>query len=254
MEATGNLEVRVGVGAGEGRVLLVTGAGGGLGGALVRGFARAGWRVAAAGHRERPEGIGDEVAGVAGWVLDVTDGEACRRVVAEVEERWGRIDVLVHSAGVAVDRRITSMSEADWDRVMDVNLKGAFLVGRAVLPGMVRRREGLVVNIGSQSGRCGAVGQVNYAAAKAGLVGLSLSLAREMAGAGIRVNVVLPGVMPTKMTAGMSEGAREALVGANLTGRMNRPEDVVALVGLLAEARNVSGQVFAWDSRVARWG
>lgn len=186
--------------------------------------------------------------------MDVTDGEACRRVVAEVEERWGRIDVLVHSAGVAVDRRITSMSEADWDRVMDVNLKGAFLVGRAVLPGMVRRGEGLVVNIGSQSGRCGAVGQVNYAAAKAGLVGLSLSLAREVAGAGIRVNVVLPGVMPTKMTAGMSDGAREALVGANLTGRMNRPEDVVALVGLLAEARNVSGQVFAWDSRIARWG
>jgi 3-oxoacyl-[acyl-carrier protein] reductase len=174
-------------------------------------------------------------------------------VVSNVEARWGRLDLLIHNAGVTADRLLARMSETDWDTVVDVHLKGAFFCCQAVLPAMVRRREGQILNISSFSGRSGAVGQANYAAAKAGLIGLTMSLAREVADFGIRVNAVLPGVLPTRMTATMTGAAREALVGANLLKRMNSLEEVASLVVAVACAQDVSGQIFQWDSRIGRW-
>jgi 3-oxoacyl-[acyl-carrier protein] reductase len=236
----------------ERRVILITGAGGGLGGALVRGFVHAGWRVAAAGHRHLAEGRSEEEA-IFPCVLDVTQRSQCESLVSTLEQRWGRVDMLIHTAGVTADRLLATMRESDWDSVVDVHLKGAFLCSQAVLPCMIRQGEGQILNIGSFSGRAGAAGQVNYAAAKAGMIGLSMSLAREVADWGIRVNVVLPGVLPTRMTEGMTEVSREALVGANLLKRMNSPQEVASLAVALADARDVSGQVFQWDSRIGRW-
>jgi NAD(P)-dependent dehydrogenase (short-subunit alcohol dehydrogenase family) len=185
--------------------------------------------------------------------LNVTDRHQCESVVSAVERRWGRLDLLIHNAGVTADRLLATMRENEWDTVLDVHLKGAFLCSQAVLPWMIRQREGQILNISSYSGRAGAVGQANYAAAKAGMIGLTMSLAREVADFGIRVNVVLPGVLPTRMTAAMTGMAREALVGANLLKRMNSLEEVASLVVGLACARDVSGQVFQWDSRICRW-
>ncbi|MGE3310649.1 MAG: SDR family NAD(P)-dependent oxidoreductase [Limisphaerales bacterium] len=236
------------------RVILVTGAGGGLGGALVRTFAKAGWRVAAAGHRSPPSAAGpDSPHGeVLSCVLDVTRPGLCREVVDRVVDRWGRLDVLVNNAGIVSDRALPAMGEENWDSVLDVHLKGAFFCSQAVLPTMIRQGGGHILMIGSASGRRGAAGQVNYSAAKAGLLGLTVSLAREVAEHGVRVNAVLPGLLPTGMTAALSESARRALVDANLLGRMNSLDEVAELVLGLARSNDVSGQVFQWDSRIGR--
>jgi 3-oxoacyl-[acyl-carrier protein] reductase len=236
------------------RVALITGAGSGLGAALVRGLVAAGWRVAAAGHRVPPaEAGGDGNGEVLACALDVTRREESVSVVASLLERWGRLDLLVNNAGVTMDRLLAGMRESEWDAVIDVHLKGAFFCAQAVLPAMIRQGDGQILNVGSFSAKRGSVGQVNYAAAKAGMMGLTLSLAREVAEHGVRVNGVLPGVLPTKMTAALSESARDSLVRANLFKRMNSLEEVVSLVVGLAETRNVSGQVFQWDSRIGRW-
>jgi len=174
-------------------------------------------------------------------------------VVSWVVQTWGRLDLLIHNAGVSSDRLLAGMRETDWDAVLDVHLKGAFLCSQAVLPAMIRQGDGQILNIGSFSGRCGAVGQSNYAAAKAGMIGLTMSLAREVAEHGVRVNAVLPGLLPTRMTTGLAHAAREALVGGNLLKRMNSLEEVTSLVVGLACTRDVSGQVFQWDSRIGRW-
>lgn len=239
---------------GRGQVALITGAGSGLGAALVRGLVATGWRVAAAGHRAPPaETWGDGNGDVMACALDVTRREESALVVASLLERWGRLDLLVNNAGITMDRLLAGMRESDWDAVIDVHLKGAFLCSQAVLPAMIRQGHGHILNVGSFSGKQGAAGQVNYAAAKAGLMGLTLSLAREVAEHGVRVNGVLPGVLPTKMTAALSDSVRETLVEANLLKRMNSLEEVVSLVVGLAGTRDISGQVFQWDSRIGRW-
>ncbi len=233
-------------------VVVITGAAGGLGRALVEAFGGAGWRVAAAGHRTPPPAFTGE-PGVWCTQADVTDPGAVSGLVAGVLERWGRVDVLVCNAGVTADRLLLQMDDASWDRVLDVNLKGAFLCARAVLDPMVRQGGGHILNVASLAGRSGARGQANYAAAKAGLIGLTLALAREVGGQGIRVNAILPGVLATAMTAGLSPGALEAFTQANVLGRLGDPRDVARTVVAIAGARGVSGQVFQLDSRIARW-
>lgn len=232
-------------------VILITGAAGGLGRGLVGGFSKAGWRVAAAVHRNpRPEWNGAEILGCA---LEVTDSRSWQQVVDGILDRWGRLDVLINNAAVVRDRLLVSLPDDDWDHVMDVCLKGAFLGCRTVLPVMSRQQNGHILNVASFAGRSGAVGQSNYAAAKAGLLGLTLALAREVAEAGIRVNAILPGLLPTPMTASLPVPVTRSLVGSNLLGRMNRVEEVVALTLQLAATRDVSGQIFQWDSRIAAW-
>lgn len=144
-------------------------------------------------------------------------------------------------------------SDADWDMVLGVNLKGPFLCSKAVLPTMVHRREGQILNIASFAARGGNRGQCGYAASKAGLIGLTLALAKEVGGAGIRVNAVLPGVLPTGMIDGLPEEALRSFTEANALGRLNGLCETAQAIVRIAAMRDVSGQVFALDSRVSRW-
>lgn len=159
----------------------------------------------------------------------------------------------MNNAGVTADQPAWQISDADWDRVIAVNLKGAFLCSREVLPVMLRQQDGHIINIASFSARQGTRGQANYAAAKAGLIGLTESLAREVGGDNVRVNAVLPGVMRTGMTARLTEVQLTELASANLLGRLNSIEEVAGFVAFLASLRNVSGQLFQLDSRISRW-
>lgn len=231
-------------------VALVTGAAGGLGTALVAELRTQGWRVAAAQHRLQHHAETEDVLPV---TLDVTDPAAVGAAVDTVLALWRRIDLLVHNAGFALDGACWQLGEEEWDRVVAVNLKGAFLCARAVLRPMLRQREGHIINISSFSGRAGARGQANYAAAKAGLLGLTQSLAREVGSRNVRVNAVLPGVLPTAMTAGLTPGQMEDFARANALGRINSTDEVARFIAFLATTKNVSGQVFQLDSRVAPW-
>ncbi len=232
------------------RVALITGAGGGLGRGLVEAFAREGWRVAAGWHRVAPPGETGSVWPVA---LDVTDRGQARQVAAAVVARWGRLDVLVNNAGIAVDRLLAQTSAADWDRVVGVNLKGVFLCSQAVIRQMVRQRDGHVLNVASFAGRVGARGQTAYAAAKAGVLGLTQALAKEVGASNVRVNAVLPGVLPSPMTAGLPKEVLDQFAAANALGRLNSVEEVARFIVFLAGLQNVSGQVFQLDSRIAPW-
>ena len=229
-------------------VVIVTGAGGGLGNALVAEFAAKGWRVAAGFHGMPPPGENEQIFNVA---LDVTNAVTITAAVDEVVSRWGRIDALVNNAGLADDQASWQMDETAWQRVLDVNLKGAFLCSQAVCRRMIRQREGHIINISSFSGRVGQRGQANYAAAKAGLFGLTASLAQEVGSRNVRVNAVLPGVLPTRMTAKLSEAGQFA--EANALGRINSLDEVARFIVFLASTKNISGQVFQLDSRIAPW-
>jgi 3-oxoacyl-[acyl-carrier protein] reductase len=229
-------------------VVLITGAAGGLGQALVTEFASAGWRVAAGYHRALPAAAPPEVWAVP---LDVTNPRSVEQGTAHLMERWGRIDALINNAGVSADALIGRMSEEDWDRVLAVDLKGAFLCAQAVLPPMLKQRAGHIINIGSHSGRAGQRGQANYAAAKAGLIGLASSLARETGPHNVRINTVLPGVIRTPMTASLEPNQLATFAAANVLGRLNSLPEVARFVVFLAAMENVSGQVFQLDSRIA---
>jgi 3-oxoacyl-[acyl-carrier protein] reductase len=231
------------------RVALVTGAAGGFGRALVEALGDAGWRVFAGTHRNPgtpwPPGI-EAIA------LDVTDGNRAREVAAHVEQQAGRIDLLVNNAGVAVDEILPRLADDDWEHAIATNLDGAFRTTRAFLPLFVRQRDGHIVNVSSHAAH-GTAGQSAYAAAKAGLIGMTQSLARELGSRNIRVNAVLPGVLPTGMTSGLTAERLAAFAAANALGRLNDPAEVARFVVHLATMRNVSGQVFHLDSRPTRW-
>ena len=231
-------------------VVLITGAAGGVGRGLLSAFLEAGWRIAAGWHREPLSPVPEPVLPVQ---LDVTSAADVARAVGQVLERFGRLDVLVNNAGVTADRPCWQITDGDWERVLAVNLRGPFLCARAVLPAMIGQRQGHILNMASFAARTGPRGQASYAAAKAGLVGLTESLAREVGGHNIRVNAVMPGVLPTPMTDGLSEAVRAGLAAANTLGRLNAVEEVARFVAFLAGLQNVSGQVFQLDSRVGRW-
>ncbi len=231
------------------RVVLVTGAAGGLGRALVESFQSAGWRVYAGC---RAHATAEWPPGVARIDLDVTDGDASIAAAARIEAEAGRIDCLVNNAGVAVDGLVGRLDHADWERTMAGNLDGTFRTIRAFLPLFLRHRDGHIVNISSHAAH-GAAGQAAYAAAKAALIGMSQSLAREMGGRNLRVNAVLPGVMPTGMTAELPAERLAAFAAANALRRLNDPAEAARFVVHLASMRNVSGQVFHLDSRPTRW-
>jgi 3-oxoacyl-[acyl-carrier protein] reductase len=232
------------------KVVLVTGAAGGLGQGLLGEFLAQGWRVGAGFQQSPQPGFSDKVLPV---LLDVTSSLEAGRAVNLMLARWGRIDALVNNAGALADRPIWQLSEPEWDRVLAVNLKGAALCAQAVLRPMLKQREGQIINIASFSGRVGARGQANYAAAKAGLLGLTQSLAKEAGPRNVRVNAILPGVLPTAMTSGLGPAASEALAAANALGRSNSVAEVARFVAFLATLKNVSGQVFQLDSRIAPW-
>ena len=185
--------------------------------------------------------------------LDVTNSRQTAEVLDQTLQRWQRLDVLVNNAGAISDHALWQMKCEDWDSVLSVNLKGAFLCAQAAARVMARQREGQIISIGSHSGRAGARGQANYAAAKAGLIGLTTSLARELGSRNVRANVVLPGVLRTAMTAPLAPEQLQALAEANALGRLNAVAEVARFVVFLAGLQNVSGQIFQLDSRIARW-
>ncbi len=232
------------------RVVLITGAAGGLGQGLVNEFAAQGWRVVAGYHRTTAHTETDSVWPVQ---LDVTDRSRIEQVVPDILQRWPRIDALINNAGLTANALSSHLSDDDWNRVLSVNLKGAFLCSQAVLRPMLKQRDGHIINISSFSGRCGARGQSNYAAAKAGLLGLTTSLAKEVGSRNVRVNAVLPGVLPTAMTNQLDAAQLAAFATANALGRINSVAEVARFIVFLAAMQNVSGQLFQLDSRVCPW-
>lgn len=237
--------------ASEVPVVLITGAAGGLGTALVGAFHAAGWQVIAGVHRSPLPWHSERIAPLP---IDVTNAGAVAAAVEKFRTRWSRLDVLINNAGIALDGSLPSLTVADWDAVMDVNLKGAFLCARAFLPEMVARRAGHILNIASYGGRVGRVGQVNYAASKAGLLGLTLALAREVGPDGVQVNAVLPGFLRTPMVGALTEHQLAQHAAMNTLGRLNDLGEVARFVVGVAAMRNVSGQLFQLDSRIVPWG
>jgi 3-oxoacyl-[acyl-carrier protein] reductase len=232
------------------KVALITGAAGGLGRGLVAEFCAQNWRIAAGYHREHQF---QETENLWALPLDVTNRAHATEAVEKIIRRWGRLDVLVNNAGITCDRALMQMSEADWERVMEVNLTGAFRCAQAALKPMLKQRAGQIINITSFAARQGPRGQANYAAAKAGIIGFTESLAREVGPRNIRVNAVLPGVLPTPMTAKLTPAQLAEFAQANVLGRLNSIAEVARFIVFLATTQNISGQIFPLDSRIAKW-
>lgn len=239
----------------EGRVALVTGASRGIGAAIAERLAAEGAAVAVnyAGRADAAGAVVARIEAAGGsakaFQADVSDPAACTSLVADVFATFGRLDVLVNNAGITRDGLVVRMSDDDWSSVIDTNLSGAFYATRAASKIMMKARSGSIVTIASVVGLVGNAGQVNYAAAKAGLVGMTKSVARELASRGVRANAIAPGFIATEMTDALPEAARSAAASAIAMWRFGTPEDIAAAVAFLAsdEASYITGQVLAVD-------
>jgi 3-oxoacyl-[acyl-carrier protein] reductase len=238
----------------EGRVAVVTGGAKGIGRAIATHLAQGGAKVVVAGRSEGPleelraeiQAQGGEAVAVRADVAVEADADAlCARAI----EAFGKAEILVNNAGVTKDGLLLRMSDADWDQVIDTNLKGAFHCTRAFARPMVRQKWGRIVNIASVIGLIGNAGQANYAASKAGLLGLTKAVAKELASRHITVNAVAPGFIETAMTDSLGEKVREGLMAQIPMGRLGKAEDVAQAVGFLCSegAAYVTGQVLTVD-------
>jgi len=230
----------------SGKAALVTGASGGIGGAIAWALHRQGATVALSGTRidaldQLKGSLGDRAHVVAARMDDPSDID---RLAKEAETAMGRIDILVNNAGITRDNISMRMKDEEWDKVLQVNLTGTFRLTRAAMRGMMRRRFGRVINITSIVGVTGNPGQANYAAAKAGLIGMSKSLAQELASRGITVNCVAPGFIATPMTDALNDDQKKAILARVPADRLGTPEEIAAGVVYLAsdEAGYVTGQ------------
>lgn len=236
------------------RVAVVTGGGRGIGRAVAERLASEGARVAICGTREdvlkrAAEEISKDGAEVFPVKADVSDPAAVEELAEAVLNRFGKADILVNNSGITRDNLLVRMGEEDWDRVLAVNLKGAFLVTKALIRPMMKARWGRIINITSVIGVRGNAGQANYAASKAGLIGFTKTVAREFASRGVTCNAVAPGFIETDMTRDLDAKAREGALSQVPLGFFGEPRDVAAVAAFLAseEARYVTGQVLCVD-------
>jgi 3-oxoacyl-[acyl-carrier protein] reductase len=235
----------------SGRTAIVTGASRGIGRAIALKLAVQGAHVVAAARGDNARAVTEEITAAGGraeWVaLDVTDAGSPDQVVSAAIEKHGRIDILVNNAGIARDQLMLRMKRDDWDAVIATNLTAAFTLTQLVLKPMVRQRAGRIISISSVVGQGGNAGQANYAASKAGLIGVTKSVALEVASRGITVNVVAPGLIETDMTRAITESARQEWAAKIPLRRLGTSDDIAAAVCFLAsdEASYITGQVLA---------
>lgn len=234
-----------------GRNALVTGSTRGIGRAIASTLADCGARVAIVGRDlERSQAVAAEVGrGAQGFAADVSDVASVVKLVADVEAAFGGVDILVNNAGLTRDNLMMRIKDDDWDAVIDANLRGAFVAIRAATRGMMKRRWGRVINITSIVGITGNKGQANYAASKAGLIGLTKSVAKELGSRNILANAIAPGFIDTDMTAAMTPEARVAMTAQIPLDRLGMPADVAGAVAFLASdlAAYITGQVLVVD-------
>jgi 3-oxoacyl-[acyl-carrier protein] reductase len=239
----------------ENQVAVVTGAGRGIGHAIAVRLAKEGARIASVSRTEaNAQKTADEINAIRAdaakaYAVDVSDQGAVQKAAAQILEDFGRVDILVNNAGVTRDGLSMRMSLDDWDTVLNTNLKGAFTFTQALMRPMIKQRSGRIINISSIAGLTGNAGQANYSASKAGLIGLTKTLARELASRGITVNAVAPGLIETDMTTVLSEEIRQAILQKIPLGKLGEPEDIAGAVAYLAsaEAKYITGQVLTVD-------
>ncbi|HSK92265.1 MAG TPA: 3-oxoacyl-ACP reductase family protein [Euzebyales bacterium] len=234
----------------QGQVALVTGGGRGIGRAICERLINRGVRIAAGYSRD--SNAAEELqrkfpdAEVSVHQGNIGESEDCQRVVREVMDTYGQLDILVNNAGITVDKTVRKMTFDDWNRVVQVNLNGAFYMSSTALPIMLEQGGGRIINISSVIGEKGSIGQANYAAAKSGMFGLTMTLALETAMKGITVNAVAPGYIETDMFSDVPEKIRDAIVSQIPTGRLGKPDEVARVVEFLADPESgyITGSVF----------
>jgi 3-oxoacyl-[acyl-carrier protein] reductase len=239
----------------ENQVAVVTGAGRGIGHAIAVRLAKEGARVASVSRTEaNAQKTADEINAARAdaakaYAVDIADQAAVQKAAEQIFADFGRVDILVNNAGVTRDGLSMRMSMDDWDTVLNTNLKGAFNFTQAVMRPMIKQRSGRIINISSIAGLIGNAGQANYAASKAGLIGLTKTLARELASRGITVNAVAPGLIETDMTTVLSEEIRQNILKNVPLGKLGEPDDIAGAVAYLAsaEAKYITGQVLTVD-------
>ncbi|WP_425481073.1 3-oxoacyl-[acyl-carrier-protein] reductase [Dehalogenimonas formicexedens] len=238
----------------EGKVALITGAGRGIGAAIARRFAAEGASVVLNSLSDSAARIAEEIiasGGKASFVHgDVSKAEDVARVIEAATTHFGRLDILVNNAGITRDNLLMRMTEEDWDAVIDTNLKSVYLCTKAAIRPMLRSKSGgRIINLSSVIGLSGNAGQANYAASKAGIIGLTKSMAKELASRQITVNAIAPGFIVSDMTSGISEEAKEALVKRIPLGSLGTVDDVAAVAAFLAsdEAKYITGQTITVD-------
>lgn len=239
----------------EGQIAVVTGGSRGIGRAIALELAAHGASVAvnynsSAGAANETVAMIEAAGGkAAAFQANVSQFDAAQQLIKSTEGAFGKVTILVNNAGITRDGLFMRMSEADWDDVLNTNLKGAFNCSKAVMKGMMRQRTGRIINLSSVVGIVGNAGQANYSASKAGLIGMTRSLAREVAPRGITVNAIAPGFIETDMTDAIEESMKEAALAAVPMGRMGTPEEIAYMAAFLAsdKAAYITGQVFTID-------